>query len=169
MIKIFYKLFILTFLARLCYGQANYFSFNNITVKDGLSESSVNVILEDELGFIYIGTDNGLDIYDGYTFRSFYTNSFDQNSILGSKVKLIYEDSKNIIWIATDMGISTFDPVKNIFSRPFDSKYDFGFFSNIVEIEEGKNKNLIFRSKINNDLYVYNDISKKISCLTVKN
>ena len=97
MIKIFYKLFILTFLARLCYGQANYFSFNNITVKDGLSESSVNVILEDELGFIYIGTDNGLDIYDGYTFRSFYTNSFDQNSILGSKVKLIWTRSDMLI------------------------------------------------------------------------
>ena len=47
----------------------------------------------------------------------------------------------------------------------FDSKYDFEFFSNIEQIEEGKNKNLIFRSKINNDLYVYNDISKKISCL----
>ena len=54
------------------------------------------------------------------------------------------------------MGISTFDPVKNTFSRPFDSKYDFGFFSNIEEIEEGKNKNLIFRSKINSDLHVYN-------------
>ena len=60
--------------------------------------------------------------------EAYYTNSFDQNSILGSKVKLIYEDSKNIIWIATDMGISTFDPVKNTFSRPFDSKSILDFF-----------------------------------------
>ena len=162
--KVFHKFILLIFLLKLINGQTKYFTFENISVKDGLSESSVNFILEDNLGFIYIGTDNGLDIFDGYNVRSYYTNSFDQNSILGSKVKLIYEDLNNLIWIATDVGISIFDPIKNTFSRPFDSKSDFEFFSNIEQIEEGKNRNLIFRSRINNDIYIYNAISKIISC-----
>ena len=44
------------------------FLFNNISVKDGLSESTVKVVFEDKDGFIYFGTENGLDFYDGYEF-----------------------------------------------------------------------------------------------------
>ena len=136
--KVFHKFILLIFLLKLINGQTKYFTFENISVKDGLSESSVNFILEDNLGFIYIGTDNGLDIFDGYNVRSYYTNSFDQNSILGSKVKLIYEDLNNLIWIATDVGISIFDPIKNTFSRPFDSKSDFEFFQTSSKLKKGR-------------------------------
>ena len=90
------------------------------------------MIFEDYNGFIYFGTDNGLDVYDGYSFQSYYTNSFDQNSMLGSKVSLLFEDSNNLIWIGTDMGISIFNPFNKTFKRPFRNNPNSEFFSNIV-------------------------------------
>ena len=94
------------------------FSFRNISVKDGLSESTVKVIVEDHNGFIYIGTENGLDIYDGYNFKNYHMNSFEDNSLLGNKVSCISEDSNNMIWIGTELGISVFNPLERSFRRP---------------------------------------------------
>jgi len=94
------------------------FSFRNISVKDGLSESTVKVIVEDHNGFIYIGTENGLDIYDGYNFKNYHMNSFEDNSLLGNKVSCIFEDSNNMIWIGTELGISVFNPLERSFRRP---------------------------------------------------
>ena len=53
------------FYVGLIFGQSD-FSFKNISVKDGLSESTVKIILEDHNGFLYFGTENGLDVYNGY-------------------------------------------------------------------------------------------------------
>ena len=73
----------LVFLVCSLSGQSD-FSFNNISVKDGLAESTVKVIYEDHEGFIYFGTENGLDIYNGYEFKNYIMNSFDDASILGN-------------------------------------------------------------------------------------
>ena len=94
------------------------FSFKNISVKDGLSESTVKVILEDHNGFLYFGTENGLDIYDGYEFINYHMDAFDDASILGNTVSSLYEDSNGMIWIGTELGVSKFDPLSNVFSRP---------------------------------------------------
>ena len=47
---------------------SNEYDFKNYTVVDGLSESTINVIFEDDKGFLYIGTENGLGLFDGLTF-----------------------------------------------------------------------------------------------------
>ena len=61
-------------------------------MKDGLAESTVKVIFEDQNGLMYFGTENGLDVYDGYDFKNYHMKSFDDNSILGNKVSTIAED-----------------------------------------------------------------------------
>ena len=99
------------------YGQSD-FSFKNISVKDGLAESTVKVIYEDYNGLMYLGTENGLDVYDGYEFNNYHMNSFDDNSILGNKVSSISEDKKGNIWVGTELGVSVFDPRTRTFSRP---------------------------------------------------
>ena len=99
------------------YAQSE-FSFENISVKDGLAESTVKVILEDHNGFMYFGTENGLDIYNGYEFKNYHMNSFNDSSMLGNKVSYLFEDSKNSIWIGTELGISKFNPITKEFSRP---------------------------------------------------
>ena len=92
------------------FGQSD-FSFRNISVKDGLAESTVKVIYEDHNGLMYLGTENGLDVYDGYEFNNYHMNSFDDNSILGNKVSSISQDKKGNIWVGTELGISVFNPV----------------------------------------------------------
>ena len=131
------KIYLFAFIIEVLVSQSEIFLFENISVTDGLSESTVNVIMEDHNGFIYFGTDNGMDFYDGYTFRSYHTNSFNQNSIYGSKVNLIYEDSKNHIWVATDLGISKLNPYKNKFTRPLKVDHlSLDSFQNIDKIIE---------------------------------
>ena len=93
------------------FGQTD-FSFKNISVKDGLAESTVKVIYEDQKGFIYFGTENGLDVFDGYEFTNYQMNSFNELSLLGNKISTIYEDASNMIWVGTELGISKFDPSK---------------------------------------------------------
>ena len=102
------------------FGQTD-FSFKNISVKDGLAESTVKVIYEDQNGFIYFGTENGLDVFDGYEFTNYQMNSFNELSLLGNKISTIYEDASNMIWVGTELGISKFDPSKREFSRPIDT------------------------------------------------
>ena len=108
-------------LGNFLFGQSD-FSFKNISVQDGLSESSVNVIYEDKDGFLYFGTENGLDVYNGYEFQNYHMNSFDTLSLLGNKVSSLYEDSNHMFWVGTELGISRFDPVNRSFSRPIDLK-----------------------------------------------
>ena len=94
----YFKKTLITFsLISFGYGQSD-FSFRNISVKDGLAESTVKVIYEDHNGLMYLGTENGLDVYDGYEFNNYHMNSFDDNSILGNKVSSISEDKKGNIW-----------------------------------------------------------------------
>ena len=113
------KIFILLgVLIQFLLGQSDPFSFRNISVEDGLSESTVKVIFEDHNGFIYFGTENGLDYYNGYEFLNYQMKSFDETSILGNKISCIYEDSKNKIWIGSELGISKFDPNTRTFIRP---------------------------------------------------
>ena len=96
---IFFIILVFSFLSEDINEQSD-FSFRNISVKDGLAESTVKEIFEDENGFIYIGTENGLDVFNGYEFKNYNMNSFDDLSILGNKVSCIYEDSENKIWVS---------------------------------------------------------------------
>ena len=86
----------ISFLGNLLFVQSD-FSFQNISVQNGLSESSVNVIYEDKDGFLYFGTENGLDVYDGYEFQNYHMNSFDTLSLLGNKVSNLYQDLNQTI------------------------------------------------------------------------
>jgi len=113
----FRKYIVAGFLFSLLWSQSD-FSFINISVEDGLSESTVKVIFEDHHGFIYIGTENGLDFYDGYEFKNYQMNAFDESSLLGNKISTIYEDSNHLIWVGSELGISQFDPTTRNFYRP---------------------------------------------------
>ena len=114
-------IFVILSLFAFANGQSD-FSFKNISVKDGLAESTVKVIYEDHNGLMYLGTENGLDVYDGYEFNNYHMNSFDDNSIFGNKVSSISEDKKGNIWVGTELGVSVFDPRTRTFSRPINSK-----------------------------------------------
>ena len=155
----------LAFLACSLSGQSD-FSFINISVKDGLAESTVKVIYEDREGFIYFGTENGLDIYNGYEFKNYIMNSFDDASILGNKVSCIYEDSNNMIWVGTELGVSKFDPVNRIFSRPvkLDEKSQ-TVLTNPETIAEDEKGNIWIKLLDSGLLYRHNINEQTTDCL----
>jgi len=92
--------------AHLLPAQSSAFRFTNYTFKQGLSNNNVNCILKDSRGFIWAGTDDGLNLFDGHTFRIFRHNRFDSLSLPGNTVKSISEDHDGFLWIGTNDGIA---------------------------------------------------------------
>ncbi len=84
---------------------------------DGLSEQFVHTILQDQFGFIWVGTTNGLCRFDGQTFEVFHPNPVDSTALCGSDVVRLHEDPHGRIWVGTEGGgISIFDYQKNGFT-----------------------------------------------------
>lgn len=89
--------------------------FNHITTRDGLSSNTATCVTEDKQGFIWIGTDNGLNRYDGYRVKQYFHNDTDSNSLVFNDIQSLYCDRKGRLWIITGGGVSCFLPDKNIF------------------------------------------------------
>lgn len=84
--------------------------FEKITTVDGLSHNKVNCILQDERGFIWIGTDDGLNRFDGERFVTFRNEPGNKSTLSGNIITDLLEDNKGIIWIATaDGGLSRYN------------------------------------------------------------
>ncbi|MCB0396126.1 MAG: SpoIIE family protein phosphatase, partial [Flavobacteriales bacterium] len=89
-----------------------------ITLKqlEGLSQSVVNCIIQDHKGFMWFGTQSGLNRYDGYSFTIYKSNPLDSNSLSHNFVNCILEDENGILWIGTDGGgLNTYNPVTGVF------------------------------------------------------
>ena len=71
--------------------------FDNISIKDGLSQSSPNCILQDSRGILWIGTEDGLNKYDGYTFIVYKPEQNKTNCISNIRIKCLLEDKDNNI------------------------------------------------------------------------
>ncbi len=85
-------------------GQPNYYQFRHLTIENGLSQNTVSAIVQDNFGFIWLGTQNGLNRYDGYQFEAFYYDESDSTSISNNQIKALFVDSKGRLWIGTEGG-----------------------------------------------------------------
>lgn len=83
--------------------------FRHISVDQGLSQSSVLSILQDNNGFIWFGTEDGLNKFDGYDFTVYKHNPEDPNSLSNNTILSIYEDQYGELWIGTTQGLDRFD------------------------------------------------------------
>jgi signal transduction histidine kinase/ligand-binding sensor domain-containing protein/DNA-binding response OmpR family regulator len=102
---------------RLSYGQPSDIRFHNLGLKDGLSHSLVNDMVEDDLGFLWFSTQEGLNRYDGYEFKVFYAGEGPKNP---SKTWIsgLHKDNHGQIWIYYQGGgIDRFDPVTETFFK----------------------------------------------------
>ncbi|TAD95504.1 MAG: hypothetical protein EAZ97_15375 [Bacteroidetes bacterium] len=78
--------------------------FWHLTIKEGLSNNSVNCLLQDTKGFMWIGTADGLNRYDGYKFEVYQHNPKDKYTISNNFIHSLYEDQNQNIWIGTQSG-----------------------------------------------------------------
>lgn len=97
------------------HAQTEKIKFDHLSVKDGLSHGNVWDIHQDRLGFIWIGTEDGLNRYDGYTFTIFRNEPTDSFSISNNFIHCIAEDAAGNIWLGTQGGLNVYDRATNRF------------------------------------------------------
>ena len=92
--------------------------FDHIGTNEGLSQLDVNCIFQDSRGFIWIGTRDGLNMYDGYKFTIYRYDPKDSSTIGGNFVWDITEDKEGNLWIATSgAGLNKYDIKHNLFTH----------------------------------------------------
>ncbi|MBK7106538.1 MAG: hypothetical protein IPH62_14770 [Ignavibacteriae bacterium] len=110
------------------------FRFVKIGVEEGLSQSSILSILQDKRGYLWIGTANGLNRFDGYEFVVYNNITEDSSSISDNEITSMYEDKEGFIWIGTAKGIlNKFNPKTETFKH-----YDIASSSDWYLIDEEK-------------------------------
>lgn len=91
--------------------------FNNFTTQHGLTNNDVNTLIQDSFGFIWFGTEDGLNRFDGYNFKVFRHNPIDHNTLTDNAIWALLEDKNGFIWIGTKNGfLNKFDPISETFN-----------------------------------------------------
>lgn len=131
--------------------------FRQYTTESGLSQNSVYAFCQDRYGFIWLGTQDGLNRFDGYSFVIYKPVPEDSSSIAGSSVRGIVSASNGDLWIATRSGLCRYNRASNNFTRfPSHGQADSGPISDaLTDIEEDKNGNL-WISTLENGVSVMN-------------
>jgi len=92
--------------------------FQNLSVEDGLPQNSVTAIVQDDQGFLWIGTQDGLAKYDGYEFKVFRNDRNNPRSLSHNFVWNISKDEEGILWITTlGNGMTRLDPKSEAFTQ----------------------------------------------------
>jgi ligand-binding sensor domain-containing protein len=119
--------------------------FKHIDNKNGLSNNTVLTIIQDKKGFMWFGTDDGLNRYDGHTFKVFKPDFKNKKGISHNIAKILFEDHAGNIWIGTDGGgLNKFDPVTEEFTNFYSEEGNAKGLShsNITSIAETKDNYL---------------------------
>jgi len=126
----------------LSFGQSapSTYQFKHLNTSDGLSQSSVISIEQDNLGRMWLGTRDGLNLYDGTGFRVFRTIVGDSTSISNSDILSIKQDTDGNIWIGTYNGLNKYDPIHDSFERYYHFNEKTSLSNNTIwDIEEVSN------------------------------
>jgi len=83
--------------------------FERMTVEDGLSQNAVLTILQDQKGFMWFGTEDGLNKFDGYNFSVFKHDPEDPTTIIDNLISKLFEDQNGDLWIGTRSGLDRYD------------------------------------------------------------
>ncbi len=100
------------------FAQTSTYKFERLSIKDGLSHSNVYTIIQDKSGYMWFGTQDGLNKYDGYEFTIYRHEPSNPNSLSTGNFGKIFQDTSGIFWFGTfGGGIDKFDPKTNKFTN----------------------------------------------------
>lgn len=119
--------------------------FSHLSIESGLSQNSIFCILQDSQGFMWFGTKDGLNMYDGYKFTIYRNSLKDSFSISNNNIKCIIEDKAGNLWIGTwGGGINMFNPLTGKFTHyKFEKQNTSGLNNNfITALMEDKEGNI---------------------------
>jgi len=114
-VKCFFFSLLFIFIAGFAIAQQADFNFINFSSKDGLSSNVVNVILKDRFGYMWFGTDDGLNKFDGVNFTVYRHHAADTTSIGANTIFAIHEDAAGNLWVGTQTTLSLYNRKKNAF------------------------------------------------------
>lgn len=120
------------------FGLGDEMHFRHYDNRDGLSHNTVFCAIQDRSGFMWFGTNEGLNRFDGYTFKVYEYDSRDSLSLIQNRVNSMCEASDGTIWICTEDGVCTYHPETDSF-HPFRLTPEYvkpSYFLHIVEDEE---------------------------------
>lgn len=124
-------------------GLANDFRFKHYTNKQGLSHNTIYCSLQDKRGFLWFGTDEGLNRFDGHTFKVYRHNSLLEASLPCDKIINLFEDSQGKLWICCETTTCYYDYEKDKFI-PLQLNIDNRLFNYSFAIKEDSRQNLWF-------------------------
>lgn len=101
-----------------------------LNIESGLSQSLVSALLVDEYGFLWIGTQDGLNKYDGYSFTKYRNNPLDTASLCNNNINAICEDANGNLWIGTREGLSFLNRSTGKFTNYYHNLSDVRSLSN---------------------------------------
>jgi signal transduction histidine kinase/ligand-binding sensor domain-containing protein/CheY-like chemotaxis protein len=78
--------------------------FAHLTINDGLSQNTINCILKDKLGYLWFGTQDGLNRYDGYQFKVYKHKQKETSALFSNHISAVYEDKSGTLWVGSDGG-----------------------------------------------------------------
>lgn len=93
------------------------YHFSNLSVQNGLSQLHVTCIYQDRLGYMWFGTRNGLNKFNGNNFETFWNHADDECSISNNTIACITEDAEGNLWFGTENGLNKLDKRRNGFKR----------------------------------------------------
>ncbi len=111
------QLLSLCFMLLLSVTASGQYKYEALTTSDGLSQGYIYDILQDKDGFMWFATKDGLNRYDGYTFKVYTHDSSDPHSISNNTIYHLLEDSQGRLWVATDNGVNIYDRTHDNFLR----------------------------------------------------
>lgn len=111
-----FRLFLLLIFPVFCFSQSQ-FRFEHFTIKNGLSQNTVHAALRDSEGYYWLGTQDGLNRYDGYSVKVYRHEKSDSTSISDNFILTIIEDRHKNLWIGTRNGFNHFDKRTEKFTR----------------------------------------------------
>ena len=140
--------------------------FRHFTTEDGLSQNSVFAVAQDQQGFIWVGTADGLCRYDGYHFTVFRPDPNDSSSISNNLIRCIHVDKKGNVWVGTRDGLNRYDPVSGKFRRFYAGKDEKKGLSDNIIFSIGEDLNgKIYVGTTNHGVCVYDYATDKFTQL----
>lgn len=154
--------------ARYLPGQAPSYLLESLTYRQGLSDNRVRTVMQDAKGFIWIGTANGLNRYDGYTFWHYFPIKGDSTSLPSATVNTMVKDRNGVLWLATGYGICRMRSGRWEFDRVYcypdqitDQRY--AYFESICPDSRGK----IWAVNSYNQLFCIDPDTRKAEAVTL--
>ena len=113
--------------------------FHSLKVEDGLPNNTINAIVQDSLGFIWIGTNDGLCRYDGKSFKYFKESLSKNSTISNNYIQSLYLDNKGHLWIMTDQGLNRYDPTTEQFETYLAKPSEGLSYNSVTKMIQDKN------------------------------